>query len=193
MKEAIFRKARESAEVKLRFAEENAERIEACVKALVQRFGAGGRLFVMGNGGSACDATHVAVEFVHPIVERRRALPAIALTIDAAAPTAIGNDSDFARVFEEQLDVIAGPEDAALGISTSGTSANVNRCLARARAQGLLTIGFAGRDGGRMLEVCEHVFVVKSWSVHRVQETHALLLHLLWDLVHVAMGEADVL
>jgi D-sedoheptulose 7-phosphate isomerase len=193
VKEAILRKARESADVKLAFAEENAERIEVCVRALAERFGAGGRLFVMGNGGSSCDATHVAVEFVHPILERRRALPAIALNTDTAALTAIGNDGDFARVFEQQLDLLARPEDAALGISTSGASANVNRALACARRKGLLTIGFAGRDGGRMVDTCDHVFVVKSWSIHRVQETQTLLLHLLWDLVHVAMGEQDVL
>ncbi len=193
MREAILRKARESADVKLAFVEENAERIEACVRALADRFGAGGRLFVMGNGGSSCDAAHVAVEFVHPILERRRALPAIALNTDTAVLTAIGNDSDFARVFEQQLDLLARPEDAALGISTSGASANVNRALACARRKGLLTIGFAGRDGGRMVDACDHVFVVNSWSIHRVQESQTLLLHLLWDLVHITMGEEDVL
>jgi D-sedoheptulose 7-phosphate isomerase len=193
MKEAIFRKARESADVKLRFIEENADRIEACVGALAHRFRSGGRLFVMGNGGSACDAAHVAVEFVHPIVERRRALPALALSADAATLTAIGNDGDFANVFADQLDLLGHSGDAALGVSTSGASANVNRALSRARQKRMLTIGFAGRDGGRMTESCEYAFVVKTWSIHRVQETHTLLLHLLWDLVHVAMGEQDVL
>jgi D-sedoheptulose 7-phosphate isomerase len=193
MRDAILRKARESAEVKLRFFDENAARLEACVLELAGRFRDGGKLFVMGNGGSACDAAHVAVEFVHPIVEKRRALPALALTADPATITAIGNDTDFARVFVEQLELHARPADAALGISTSGASANVNRALKRAREKGLLTIGFAGRDGGRMPEVCDHCFVVKTWSVHRVQETHTALLHLLWDEVHVALGEDDVL
>jgi D-sedoheptulose 7-phosphate isomerase len=193
VKDAILRKARESADVKLRFAEENAEGIEACVRALAERFSAGGRLLVAGNGGSACDAAHVAVEFLHPILERRKALPAHALTADGALLTAVGNDSDFSRVFEQQIELLARPGDAVLGISTSGASANVNRGLACARRKGLLTIGFAGRDGGRMVGVCDHAFVVKSWAIHRVQETHTLLLHLLWDLVHVAMGEDDVL
>ena len=190
---AIAKKVRESHDVGAQFFDENAERLETCVRTLAERLRSGGRLFVMGNGGSACDAAHVAVEFVHPVVEKRRALPAIALASDAAALTAIGNDDDFASVFQRQLEVLARPEDAALGISTSGASANVLRGLKRARALGLLTIGFAGRDGGRMPDVCEHIFVVKSWSIHRVQETHTLLLHLLWDLVHVAMGEDDVL
>ena len=82
---------------------------------------------------------------------------------------------------------------ASAGSSTSGASANVNRALKRAREMGLLTIGFAGRDGGRMPDLCEHCFTVKTWSIHRVQESHTLLLHLLWDQVHVAMGEDDVL
>jgi D-sedoheptulose 7-phosphate isomerase len=191
--DAILRKARESADVKLRFFEENAAALERCVLALAERFRAGGRLLVMGNGGSACDAAHTAIEFVHPIVEKRRALPALDLAASPAALTAIGNDTDFARVFVEQLEIVAKPGDAALGISTSGASANVNRALKRARERGLLTIGFAGRDGGRMPDVCDHCFVVKTWSVHRVQETHTALLHLLWDEVHVALGEDDVL
>jgi D-sedoheptulose 7-phosphate isomerase len=193
MRDAILRKARESAEVKLRFVEENADRIEACARALAERLAAGGKLLAFGNGGSACDAAHVAVEFVHPILEKRRALAATALGADAGTMSAIGNDRDFACVFEEPLDILARPGDAALGISSSGASANVNRALARARGKGLLTIGFAGRDGGRMVSLCDHAFVVASWSIHRVQETHTLLLHLLWDLVHVALGETDVL
>lgn len=193
MREAIARKVRESHEVGARFFEENAEGIEACVRALAVRFGEGGRLFVVGNGGSACDAAHVAVEFVHPIVEKRRALPAVSLASDTAVLTAVGNDADFAGVFERQLEVLARKGDVVLGISTSGASSNVLRALARARRERMLTIGFTGRDGGRMPDVCDHCFVVKAWSIHRVQEAHTLLLHLLWDLVHVAMGEDDVL
>lgn len=193
MKGSIARKVRESHEVGARFFEENGEAIEACVRALAERFAAGGRLFVIGNGGSACDAAHVAVEFVHPIVEKRRALPAVSLAVDTAVLTAVGNDGDFASVFERQLAVLARKGDVVLGISTSGASSNVLRGLTRARRDQLLTVGFAGRDGGRMPELCDHCFVVKAWSIHRVQETHTLLLHLLWDLVHVVMGEDDVL
>jgi D-sedoheptulose 7-phosphate isomerase len=190
---AFVRKARESAALKLRFVEDHAAAIERCVRALAERFERGGRLLVMGNGGSACDAQHVAVEFQHPIVEKRRALPAIALTADTALLTAVGNDADFSQVFVQQIDLLGRPEDAVLGISSSGASANVNRALRRARERGLLTIGFAGRDGGAMADLVEHAFVVPSWSIHRIQETHTLLLHLLWDGLHVAMGEPDVL
>jgi D-sedoheptulose 7-phosphate isomerase len=193
VKEAIAKKVRESHDVGARFFDENAAALEACARSLAGVFERGGRLFVMGNGGSACDAAHVAVEFTHPIVEKRRALPAIALTTDVATLTAVGNDDDFARVFERQLDVLGRSGDAALGISTSGASANVLRAMRRARDGGMLTIGFAGRDGGRMPDLCDHAFVVKTWSIHRVQETQTILLHLLWDLVHVALGEDDVL
>ncbi len=193
MKDAILRKTRESAELKLRFIEEHAAVLEACARAMAQRFQAGGRLWTLGNGGSACDAEHVAVEFCHPIIEKRRALPATALGTSNALLTAVGNDTDFSRVFVVPLELQARAGDMVLGISTSGASANVNRALKRARELGLLTIGFAGRDGGRMPEVCDHCFVVRSWSIHRIQESHTLLLHLLWDQIHVALGEDDVL
>jgi D-sedoheptulose 7-phosphate isomerase len=192
MREAILRKARESADLKLRFFDENASAIERCIGDLAARFRRGAQLWVMGNGGSACDAEHVAVEFLHPIIEKRKPLPATALTTDSATLTAIGNDTDFSHVFAKQLDLLARPDDAALGISTSGASANVNRALRRARELRLLTIGFAGRDGGRMPDVCDHCFIVKSWSIHRIQEVHTVLLHLLWDLTQIALGEDDV-
>jgi D-sedoheptulose 7-phosphate isomerase len=192
MHESIARKVEESSATKKAFFEENSELLILCSSELAERFRDGGRLFVMGNGGSACDAQHVAVEFKHPIIEKRRPLPAIALTADTATLTAIGNDSDFSRIFVEQLDVLARPGDALLGLSTSGASSNTNRALRRGRELGLLTIGFSGRDGGRMVDHCDFCFTVRSWSVHRIQETHTVLLHLLWDLVHLHLGEDDV-
>jgi len=193
VKDAILRKARESMDVKEQFFRAEADRIEELARIMAAAFQRGGCLYVMGNGGGATDAQHVAVEFCHPIVEKRRALPAVALAADTALLTAVGNDADFSQVFVRQIDLLARPEDAALGISTSGASANVNRALRRAREKGLLTIGFAGRDGGAMIDLCQFCFVVPTWSIHRIQETHTLLLHLLWDEVHVALGETDVL
>jgi D-sedoheptulose 7-phosphate isomerase len=193
MREAILRKAQESANLMTSFFAENADSLERCVRDIAERFTRGGRLIAMGNGGSSCDAQHIAVEFQHPIIEKRKPLPALALTIDTATLTAIGNDKDFSYVFVDQLELLARPEDIALGISTSGASANVNRALRRARDQGLLTVGFAGRDGGQMAALCDYCFTVKSWSIHRIQETHTALLHQLWDLVHVTMGADDVI
>lgn len=193
MRESILRKAAESAQVAAALVERDADRLAACVRAMAERFAAGGRLFVMGNGGSACDAQHVAVEFLHPIIEKRRALPAVALTTDTATLTAIGNDRDFSMVFADQVRLLAAPGDMALGISTSGQAANVARGLQVAKERGLLTIAFSGRDGGRIAGIADHAFVAPSFSIHRIQETHTLLLHLLWDQLHVALGEDDVL
>ena len=193
MKDAIIRKARESAEVKEAFFRAEADRIEALARAMAGAFERGGRLYVMGNGGSATDAQHVAVEFFHPIIEKRKPLPALALTADQALVTAISNDRDFAKVFADQLRVLARSGDMALAISTSGHSANLVQALETARELSLLTIAFAGKDGGRLVDLAGYCFVVPSFSIHRIQETHVMLYHIVWDLVHVAMGEDDVI
>lgn len=193
MRDSMLRKARESARAAEAMIERDADRLQRCVEGMAARFTAGGRLWLMGNGGSACDAQHLAVELVHPIIEKRRALPAIALTTDTATLTAIGNDADFTLIFAEQLRVLGSPGDLALGISSSGQAANVIRGIERARQLGMLTIAFTGRDGGRLASVAEHVFVVPSFSIHRIQECHTLLVHLLWDHLHIALGEEDVL
>jgi D-sedoheptulose 7-phosphate isomerase len=193
MKDAILRKARESAAVAEQFFRAEADRIEALARAMAAAFHRGGRLYVMGNGGGATDAQHVAVEFCHPIVEKRRALPAVALTADQALLTAISNDRDFAKVFADQLRLLARPGDMALALSTSGQSPNLIHALETARDAGLMTIAFTGRDGGRLAALADHAFVVPSFSIHRIQETHVALYHIAWDLVHVALGEDDVL
>ena len=193
MKDAILRKARESADVKEHFFRAEADRIEALVRAMAARFSSGGRLYVMGNGGSATDAQHISLEFFHPIVEKRKPLPAIALTADQALLTAISNDRDFAKVFADQLRVLARPGDMALAVSTSGKSPNLVQALEAARELGLLTIAFTGKDGGRLPDLAEYCFVVPSFSIHRIQETHVALYHIVWDLVHVALGEDDVI
>ncbi len=193
MKDAILRKARESADVKEQFFLAEADRIERLVRAMAGRFQLGGRLYVMGNGGSATDAQHVAVEFFHPIIEKRKPLPALALATDQALITAISNDRDFAKVFADQLRVLARPGDMALAISTSGQSPNLVQAIEAARELDLLTVAFTGKDGGRLAELAEHCFVVPSFSIHRIQETHVVLYHIVWDLVHVALGEEDVI
>jgi D-sedoheptulose 7-phosphate isomerase len=193
IREAILRKVRESADVKQQFFEENAGQIEALCQAMAQRFLQGKKLFVMGNGGSACDALHVAVEFKHPIIEKRRPLPAEALMADIATVSAISNDLDFSRIFVNQLRLSAQPGDMALAISTSGKSPNLVYALETARERGMLTIAFSGKDGGRFTEIAEYCLTVPSFSIHRIQEVHATLIHVLWDLIHVAIGEEDVI
>jgi D-sedoheptulose 7-phosphate isomerase len=193
VREAILRKIRESQDVKQQFFETHSEEIERMCESMAQRFRQGRKLFVMGNGGSACDALHTAVEFKHPIIEKRRALPAEALMADLATVSAISNDVDFSRVFVNQLRVLAQPGDMALAISTSGKSPNLIYALEAARDRGLMTIAFSGKDGGRLNETAEYCFTVPSFSIHRIQEVHATLIHVMWDLIHVALGEEDVI
>ena len=193
MTDAFTRKARESAHLIASFVETSAPALDRAVAAVANRFRRGGRLFALGNGGSACDAQHVAVEFQHPIIEKRRALPCAAVAHDVPLLTAVGNDGDFANAFAAELELWCGELDAVLALSTSGASANILRAVHVARERGACTLAFSGRDGGPLVDLCEHAFVVPSWSIHRIQEVHTVLLHLLWDQVHVALGEPDVL
>jgi D-sedoheptulose 7-phosphate isomerase len=189
----VLRQSREVVALKDRFFTENAEQIVACCRAMAHAFDEGGRLYAMGNGGSSCDAIHLSVEFMHPIIAKRPPLPCVSLTTDTAVLTAIGNDQDFGMVYSQQLKMLGRRGDMALGVSTSGKSANINRALQMAREMGMMTIGFTGRDGGRMQAVCDHCFIVPSFSIPRIQEAHETLLHIIWDLVHVIRGEEDVI
>ncbi len=193
LEQKIMRQCHEVMSTKEQFFTAQSPRIAQCCQAMANAFDNGARLYVMGNGGSSCDATHMAVEFMHPIIEKRPALPAIALTTDTAMLTAIGNDQDFSLAYVQQLQMLARPGDMAMGISTSGKSANVHRALQTAREMGMMTIGFAGKDGGRMPPICDYCFVVPSFSIPRIQETQETLLHIMWDLVHVIRGEEDVI
>ena len=190
---AVLRKCHESADMKERFFAANADILEDVCRRFASALSDGHQLFVMGNGGSSCDALHVAVEFVHPIIEKRRSFPARALSTDTALLTAIANDSDFSQTFAEQLRLFGRPGDIALGISTSGMSSNVNYGLQAARELGMLTVAFSGKDGGRSKDVAEYCLTVPSFSIHRIQEVHTTLLHILWDMVHVALGEEDII
>ncbi len=192
-RETILRKVRESCDVKQQFFSANADKIDGLCRAMAQRFLQGRKLLVMGNGGSACDALHIAVEFKHPIIEKRRALPAETLMADIATVSAISNDLDFSRVFSHQLRLVAQPEDMALAISTSGQSANLIYALEAARERGMMTIAFSGKDGGRLESLADYCLTVPSFSIHRIQEVHATLIHVLWDMIHVALGEEDVI
>jgi len=192
-RESVLRKCRESAEMKEQFFAANSEMLEVVCGRVADALATGHKLFVMGNGGSCCDAMHAAVEFVHPIIEKRRSFPAVALTSDMALVTAIANDADFSQIFAEQLRLLGRPGDIALGISTSGKSPNVNYGLQAAREMGMIAIAFSGKDGGRSQEIAEYCLTVPSFSIHRIQEVHTTLLHVLWDMVHVMLGEEDTI
>jgi D-sedoheptulose 7-phosphate isomerase len=192
-REKILRKCGESVEMKQQFFARYAESIEAMAREMAQRFAAGKKLLVMGNGGSLCDALHFSVEFTHPIIEKRRAFPVIPLMTDIATMTAISNDLDYSRVFVNQLQVQGQRGDMALAVSTSGKSPNLVYALETAKEMEMLTIAWIGKDGGRLAEIADYSFIVPSYSIHRIQEVHATLVHVAWDLIHIALGEDDVI
>jgi D-sedoheptulose 7-phosphate isomerase len=191
-REKILRKCGESVEMKQKFFSQYAEQIEAMSRAMAQRFKSGRKMLVMGNGGSLCDALHFSVEFTHPIIEKRASFPVIPLMTDIATMTAIGNDLDYSQVFVNQLRLHAQPEDMALAVSTSGKSANLIYAMEAARELRLLTIAWLGKDGGRLADMVDYSFIVPSYSIHRIQEVHATMVHIVWDLIHIALGEEDV-
>jgi D-sedoheptulose 7-phosphate isomerase len=187
---SIEEKARESRETNARFFGSEASILVTAAKTLANVYRRGGRLFSMGNGGSSCDASHVAVEFVHPITAGRPALAAVNLVADIAMISAVGNDVGFEQVFARQVIAQARAGDGLIGISTSGNSANLIAAFAKAKELGLATIGFTGGDGGKMCTsgVVDHCLVVPTSSIHRIQECHVVAYHILWDLVHALLA-----
>jgi D-sedoheptulose 7-phosphate isomerase len=185
---SLLEKVRESVEVKTKFFEANKEMVIAASLELAKAFQTGHKLLVCGNGGSATDAQHVAVEFMHPITVGRKALPAICLSNDMAMVTAVANDVGFDDVFSRQIIALGVEGDVLLGISTSGNSENLMHAFATARRMKLKTIGFAGDEGGKMAaatgELVDYCLTVPTSSIHRIQESHVALYHIMWDLVH---------
>jgi D-sedoheptulose 7-phosphate isomerase len=174
--------------------EADGERMAACASAMAARFARGGRLLVFGNGGSSTDAAAVAALCVGGGPDARR-LPALALANDVATLTALANDVGFENVFARPVAASGGPDDIAMGLSTSGGSANVLRGLTTGHERGLLTVGLAGYEGGAMAEAAargeiHHLFVMPSASVHRIQEAQTTTYHVLWELVQRALGPA---
>lgn len=188
---SVEEKARDSRETNARFFGDHAPILVAAAKALADVYRRGGRMFSMGNGGSSCDASHVAVEFVHPITAGRPALAATNLVADLAMISAVGNDLGFAHVFVRQLLAQGKAGDALIGISTSGNSANIMAAFAKAREMGIVTIGLAGGDGGKMKSsaLVDYCLVVPTSSIHRTQECHVAAYHILWDLVHTLLAD----
>jgi D-sedoheptulose 7-phosphate isomerase len=166
--------------------------LAACVKAAEVLSGAlraGRRAFLMGNGGSAADAQHIAAELVGRYKRERRGLPVMALTVNTSCLTAIGNDYSYEMVFARQIEAFAARGDVAIGISTSGNSRNVVQALAAARKIGARTIGLAGRGGGQMRAVADVCLCVPSDETPRIQESHILIGHILSDIVERELFE----
>src|SRR6516162_10536689 len=167
---------------------------QAC-HAMAVRFHQGGKLVVFGTGAASTDAQHVAVEFVHPVIVGKRALPAILLTTDVATVTGIAEQDGVAAIFAHQIRYLAGPADIALGISADGNSASVLAGLEAAAGLGLLTIALVGGDGGRIAatRAVDHVLLAAAADPRVVKELHVTTYHVLWELVHVFFEQPGVL
>ena len=167
---------------------------DAC-HAMAARFHRGGTALVFGTGGPSTDAHHIAVEFVHPVIVGKRALPALSLTTDIATVTGIAERSGVDAIFAHQLRCLARPADIALGICADGGSGSVLAGLQAAKSLGLLTIALVGGRGGRIASssAVDHLLAVDSDDARVVKEVHVTTYHILWELVHVFFERPGVL
>jgi D-sedoheptulose 7-phosphate isomerase len=192
VRQSTVDKAHEILELRRIVRANDGERLLACAQDMARLFGTGGRLLAFGNGGSSTDAQDLASLFLSP-AGGARPLPAFGLTNDIAVVTALSNDIGFDVVFARQLGAFGRAGDIAVGLSTSGNSANLLRAFDEAARRGMLTIGIAGYDGGKMaeLDTIDYLFVVPSPSVHRIQEAQTTLYHALWELCLAALAAQD--
>lgn len=174
---------------------DHAEDVARTCHAMAQRFHRNGKLVVFGNGGPSTDAQHVAVEFVHPVIVGKRALPAVSLTADIATVTGVANRVGLAEIFTHQIRLLADPPDIALGLSADGNCVNVHRGLEQARSAGMLTVALLGGDGGAIAAsgVADHVLIAASTDPRVIKEVHVTMYHVLWELVHVFFEQPGVL
>lgn len=184
MKDAIVKAFDESVRVKQAFLRDNLEALTQAIDAIVAAFKSGNKLLLFGNGGSAADAQHIAAEFTNRFLIERPPLPALALTTDTSALTAIGNDYDYSQIFVKQLQALGKAGDIALAISTSGNSANVLAAIETCQQLKIATIGLTGGSGGKMVGRVDYLLrASEGQNSPRIQETHILVGHVICDIV----------
>ncbi len=177
----------DSISVKKAFVKEYAGLIEEVSRLIATVLNEGGKILLFGNGGSACDASHIAAEFVNRFKKERPGLPAIALNTDMAIITAISNDYDFSEIFVRQIKTIGNRGDIAIAISTSGSSKNILKAVVAAKKKGLKTIALTGAKGQKLAAQCDYAFIVPSQDTPRIQETHITLGHAICQLIEDAL------
>ena len=166
------------------------KQIETASKICINSLKNGGKILIMGNGGSAADAQHIAAELVGRYKTERKGLPAIALTTDTSAITSIANDYGFLHVFDRQVEALANKGDVVIVISTGGTSPNVVNALTTANKLGCKTIGLSGKDGGEFNALCDVNLVANSSDTPRIQEMHILIGHTMCHLIELEFSES---
>lgn len=172
------------------FFTKNTQAVVDCANAIAKVYQQQGQLFTMGNGGSSADASHIAVEFLHPVTTGRPALAAYDLSCDKTLLSAIANDVGYQHVYARQVAILIKAQDCLIGISTSGNSTNLTRAFEQAQKSGATTIALTGGNGGEMATMgLDQCLIVESDSIHRTQECHVIIYHLLWDLVHTLLAD----
>jgi len=177
----------ETTRLKREFFESEADSVLEAGRMLVSALSSGKKVLAFGNGGSAADSQHFVAELVNRFRLDRPALAAIALTTDTSILTSIANDSDYESVFSRQVEALGAPGDVAVAISTSGGSPNVLKAVEVASARGLETLGLAGRDGGKLAKAVDLCLTVPHRETARIQEVHALLIHLFCEMIDDAL------
>ena len=172
-----------SADLKKTVAETLSSEILDAAQKIQDRLEAGGKLMLMGNGGSAADAQHIAAELVGRFKKERKAIPALALTVDTSSLTALGNDYGFDTIFERQVEALANKNDTVIGISTSGNSENVVRAINKANSIGAFTIGLLGNDGGKLKDAVNLPIIIPSNDTARIQEVHITIGHIICEII----------
>ncbi|HAK89294.1 MAG: phosphoheptose isomerase [Nitrospirae bacterium GWC2_46_6] len=190
MEKKILKAFEDSISVKSKFVKENASLIADVSRMIADAFNDGKKLIIFGNGGSACDASHIAAEFVNRFKKDRPGLPAIALNTDMAVLTSIANDYDYAEIFARQVKTLGEQGDIAIAISTSGGSKNILKAVDAAKKKGLKTIAFTGTKGDKFASKSDYAFVVPTDDTPRIQETHITLGHVLCQMIEEILFEA---
>jgi len=173
----------ESANVKLKFIEENEEKLKKAIEVIYNALKNGNKILICGNGGSAADSQHFAAEIVGRFKLERNGLPAIALTTDTSILTAIGNDYGFDKIFERQVEALGKEGDVLVGISTSGNSENVIKAVNKAKEMGIYTIGLLGKGGGKLKDIVDLALIAPSNNTARIQECHLTIYHVICEEV----------
>lgn len=180
-----------SAMVKKDLALGNTTEIGAAVRRIYKALLSGGKILLVGNGGSAAEAQHIAAEMVGRFRLERAALPAVSLCTDPSVVTALGNDFGYEHVFARQVEALARPGDVLVGITTSGGSPNVVRALEAAKAKSCFTIGLSGENTGPIKDLCDVLIAVPSNVTARIQEAHTTIGHIICELVEKLLVKGD--
>ena len=186
MQDIIIERFKESADLKIAFAQKNCEKIIEVVHLISESLKSGNKVMLFGNGGSAADAQHIAAEFVNRLQKSKRDRPplaALALTTDTSILSSISNDSDFSNVFSRQIRALGKKGDIAWGISTSGNSPNMIKAIKIAHDMGIKTFGLTGKGGGEMGTLVDYHLNVESNDIPRIQEVQITLSHIICELV----------